>query len=189
MQEPYRKGLANHLGPESCADGRKPVGEALTGEHAGQPLSSEITTSACRPRPDRGKATSGVPQREGHPGAAESETLSMRGSSMRENRETPGTPLPVTARDGWRRPSGRTSSVHVPGESDDLIVPTKRANKVGPQVTAESAEGRGSSKGTVLTVDHAPDTVPDQAGRFDGRATVRCLRRRARPTRATSRMR
>src|ERR1700730_16861301 len=95
MQEPYRKGLANHLGPESCADGRKVMGEALTGEHAGQPLSSESTTSACRPRPDRGKATSGVPQREGHPGAAESETLSMRESSMRENRETPETSASV----------------------------------------------------------------------------------------------
>ena len=104
MQEPYRKGVANHLGPESCADGRKAMGEALTGEHAGQPLSSEITTSACRPRPDRGKATSGVPQCEGHPGAAESKTLSMRGSSMRENRETPGTPSTVGGEDDRRRP-------------------------------------------------------------------------------------
>jgi hypothetical protein len=47
MQEPHKKGVAIHLGPESCADGRKVVGEALTGEHAGQPLSSEITTPAC----------------------------------------------------------------------------------------------------------------------------------------------
>ena len=95
MQEPYKKGVANHLGPESCADGRKVVGEALTGEHAGQPLSSEITTSACRPCPDRGKATSGAALSELPPDAAESETLCMRESSRRENREAPGVPAPI----------------------------------------------------------------------------------------------
>jgi RNA-directed DNA polymerase len=57
MKEPYKKGVAHRLGPESCAEGREVLGEALTGVHAGQVLSSEITTSACRPRPDRGKAT------------------------------------------------------------------------------------------------------------------------------------
>ena len=57
MKEPYRKGVAHHLGPESCAGVGNDAGEALTGVHAGQPLSSEITTSACRPCPDTGKAT------------------------------------------------------------------------------------------------------------------------------------
>ena len=31
MKESYGEGPANHTGPESCADGRKPAGEALTG--------------------------------------------------------------------------------------------------------------------------------------------------------------
>ncbi len=44
MQEPYEKGIANHLDPESCADAGNCVGEALTGAHAGQPWSSEITS-------------------------------------------------------------------------------------------------------------------------------------------------
>jgi hypothetical protein len=70
----------------------------------------------------------------------------MRGSSMRENRETPETPL----RDGrGGRPekvNSRTSGMHVSGESDDLIVPAKQANKAGFPA-AESAEGRGSTKG------------------------------------------
>ena len=43
MKEPYRKGVANHSDPESCAGGGNIAGEALTGAHAGQPLSSEIT--------------------------------------------------------------------------------------------------------------------------------------------------
>ena len=41
MKEPYKKGIANHLDPESCADAGNRVGEALTGAHAGQPSSSD----------------------------------------------------------------------------------------------------------------------------------------------------
>ena len=172
MQEPHKKGVANHLGPQSCAAGRKVGGEALAREHAGQPLSSEITTSACRPCPDKGKATSGAASSEQPTDAAESETLCMCACSVRENREIPGMPVPVLGAGRSEKASGRTSGMRVPGESDDLIVPTKRANKVGLEAAAESVEGRGSSKGTVLTVDHAPDSEPDTAGRFDGRATA-----------------
>ena len=42
MKESHREGLASHPDPESCTRGRKPEGEALTGAHAGQPLSCEI---------------------------------------------------------------------------------------------------------------------------------------------------
>jgi RNA-directed DNA polymerase len=35
MKEPYKKGIANHLGPESCAGSHKAGREALTGEKAG----------------------------------------------------------------------------------------------------------------------------------------------------------
>ena len=63
--------------------------------------------------------------------------------------------------------------MHAAGESDDLIVPAKRANKAGPWAAAESVEGRGSRKGTVLSADHVPDTAPEPTGRFSGRATVR----------------
>ena len=58
MKEPHRKGVANRSSPESCAGGGNIAGEALTGAHTGQPLSSEINGPACRPCPDRGKATS-----------------------------------------------------------------------------------------------------------------------------------
>ena len=57
MKEPHKKGVAHHLGPESCICVRKEAGEALTGETTGQVLSSEITTSVCRPCFDMGKAT------------------------------------------------------------------------------------------------------------------------------------
>jgi len=42
MKEPYRKGLASHPDPESCAGSSNAAREALTGAHADQPLSCEI---------------------------------------------------------------------------------------------------------------------------------------------------
>ena len=42
MQEPHRKGLANHPDPESCVASREAAIEALTGAHAGRVLSCEI---------------------------------------------------------------------------------------------------------------------------------------------------
>ena len=57
MREPHKKGVAHHFGPESCAWVQKDAGEALTGVPTGEVLSSEITTSACRPCLEMGKAT------------------------------------------------------------------------------------------------------------------------------------
>ncbi len=39
VQVPYDEGVANHIGPESCAGGREAEREALTGARVGQPLS------------------------------------------------------------------------------------------------------------------------------------------------------
>src|SRR4029450_2415867 len=39
VQVPYDEGVAIHIGPESCADGRETAREALTGVRVGQPLS------------------------------------------------------------------------------------------------------------------------------------------------------
>ena len=41
MQVLYDEGVANHIGPEPCADIREDVGEASVGERAGQPLSRD----------------------------------------------------------------------------------------------------------------------------------------------------
>src|SRR5437868_13006206 len=39
----HDEGVANRIDPESCADAREGIGEALTGERIGQPLSREST--------------------------------------------------------------------------------------------------------------------------------------------------
>ena len=43
MQVHHDEGIANRIDPESCANTREGIGEALTGERIGQPLSREST--------------------------------------------------------------------------------------------------------------------------------------------------
>jgi hypothetical protein len=67
----------------------------------------------------------------------------MPRNSTRENRETPSTP--VTRAGRLEKGMSPKSSMHVGGESDGRIVPTKGSNKDG-QPSAESLEGRRLTK-------------------------------------------
>ena len=88
-------------------------------------------------------------QREFRFDASESETLCMDGNSFRGNRETSVVPNGDHSPEGRsEKATSRTADMHAVEESDDLIVPAKRANKAGTPV-AESVEGRGSTKGKV----------------------------------------
>lgn len=89
----------------------------------------------------------GSVRRERSFGTAESETLGMCGNSMRENREALQTPtLGGVGRS--KKAKSRNVDMHVCGESDDLVLPAKRANKADAYaLAAESAEGRRSTKG------------------------------------------
>jgi hypothetical protein len=90
----------------------------------------------------------GSVRRERSFGTAESETLGMCGSSMRENRETLQTPVLDGSVGRSKKAKSRNVDVHVCGESDGLIVPTKRANQADAEaLAAESAEGRRPTKG------------------------------------------
>jgi len=99
-------------------------------------------------------------RREPSGNAAESQTLSMCGNSMRENRETPAVSAPLGGAERPEKTSGRTSGMHAAGESDDLVVPAKRANKAGPSAAAESVEERRSTKGNFTSDRRVPDAVP-----------------------------
>ena len=96
--------------------------------------------------------------------AAESETLSMRGHSLRGNRETLEAPLPDGGGGRFGKAHRQTPDMHVSRESDDSIVPKKRANKAGTQAAAESVEGRGSTKGNATRTLLVPDAVPGRRG-------------------------
>ena len=60
---------------------------------------------------------------------AESENLSMRQDSNRENRETQVISLPHGPQGTVREGASRTSDMHVTWESDGFIVPAKPTNK------------------------------------------------------------
>ena len=165
MKEPHRKGVANHSNPESCAGGGNIAGEALTGAHAGQPSSSEITSidvPTLSPVGE-GHAVNSV-QRELFSDVAESETLSMCGNSVHGNRETLEAPLPDGGGGRSEKACCRTTDMHVSRESDGPIVPKKRANKAGPKAAAELVEGRGSTKGNATRTLLAPDSEPGKRG-------------------------
>ena len=185
MQEPYKEGLANHVDPESCAGGREAAGEALTGAHTGQPSSSEITFIGV-PTPcyeGEGHRPDGA-SREPTGHAAESKTLGMCENSMRENWETPALPSTDGGEGRPEKAAGHTPGMYRAGESDDLVVPAKRTNQVGQPATAESVEGRGSTKGNVFAVGRAPDAAPDQ--RVDRLEGVRQVARRDKQVRLTA---
>ena len=60
MEESYGEGVANHIGPESCASVREGGGEALTGVRTGRVWSREILfNSRVLTLWDRWKATLG----------------------------------------------------------------------------------------------------------------------------------
>ena len=88
MKESYREDLASYSGLEPYAGDGNIAGVASARGNAGQPLSSEIITSACRSCPDTEKAISPVPLfGEALGDTAESENLCMRRHPKRENRE------------------------------------------------------------------------------------------------------
>jgi group II intron reverse transcriptase/maturase len=126
---------------------------------------------------------SGDDTREPSLDATESETLSTRGNSMRENRETPETPSADGAGGRPEKAQGRTSGMHVSGESDNPIVPTKRANKAGVPA-AESVEGRGLTKGN--TVGSTAYRAPNRGRASIGLEGVRKLAGRSKETRFTT---
>ena len=152
MQESHRKDLASHPDPESCVGGRETAGEALTGAHAGQPLSCEISYSGV-PTP--------LSQAEGHTegGAtgkpsedpAQSKTLRMRGNSLHGKREIPRVPTGHVPLGRSGKAINRTLGMYACGKSDDCVVPEKPPNKSESQPLAEAVEGRRSTKGNMVS--------------------------------------
>ena len=146
MQESHGKGPASHPDLESCVDGRKAVGEALTGAHAGQPLSCASTLSGV-PTP--------LSEAEGHTTTADlgeadvdptqSKTLSTRGNSLHGNREIPQAPTADGAIGRPEKVDDLTSGRHAGGKSDGRIVPEKPLNK--GTTPAEAVEGRRPTEG------------------------------------------
>ena len=100
MKELHVEGVANHDGPEPCVDVPQGRGEALD---------RGMRRPAMEPRNQQDRGADAVLEAEGNiagsamrelPGdPARSETLCMRRTSVRENREAPCSPVrPITGR-------------------------------------------------------------------------------------------
>ena len=146
MKESYAEGPASHGDPESCDRSREGSGEVLTGAHTGEVLSRENSSiqgadavELCGRQHLRGRYG------ESTEAPARSETFSMCGNSMRENRET-SLPPPGDGPEGRvGKAGGRTPTMHGNEESDRPVLPAKSPNKTG-QPVAEVMEGRGLVK-------------------------------------------
>jgi group II intron reverse transcriptase/maturase len=106
-----------------------------------------VPTAWCRSEGNIVWAVHGKAQAD----TAESENLSMRGNSKRENRETPAASQ-GSLFDLWERSenaSGGTADMHATGESDESVIPAKPTNNDEAESSAESVEGRDSAKGNV----------------------------------------
>jgi RNA-directed DNA polymerase len=88
MRDPYGEGLATHTGPESCGVLHKERAEALTGVRAGWVLSRErVALRDADAVGGSGRQNRAHRYREMRRGPARSETPSMYGSTLLENRE------------------------------------------------------------------------------------------------------
>ena len=150
MKELCREGLATHPDPESCADSCEAIGEALTGERAGQPLSCEIQRSSVPTLliEAEGYTLDGV-KSEPSEGLAQSETLSMHGNSLHGNREVLEAPSENSV-GRLEKAANHTANMYASRKSDNCIVPEKQSNKDGEIPLAESVEERQLTKGNAL---------------------------------------
>jgi hypothetical protein len=161
MKESYRENLASSSGHKPYAGSRNAPGVAWVRGDAGQPLSSEIKNSVCRPCPDKGKATSSSPPRQGeggHGGVVEPEHVSK--FQARE----PGDPSSIQRGGGATllrqhsvdRPvnvSDGSTGMHAARKSDGSVVPAKSANKGGPEAPAEWMEERDPAERNTKQAD------------------------------------
>ncbi len=105
MKEPYTEGVVTHGDPESCVVTRKGAGEALTGARAGRAI--EPRNHSDRGADvvyENGRQHRQQRYRELLADPARSENHGMYGTSLRENREVPRSPVAVIR---WRAAQGR----------------------------------------------------------------------------------
>jgi hypothetical protein len=99
MKESYSKGLTNHTGPESCEVFSNELLEALTGVRAGWVLSRESPIQGADVVGGCGRQHRSERFGEVCPDPARSQTPSMYGTNLRENREILCPCLPSVSRE------------------------------------------------------------------------------------------
>jgi len=111
--------------------------------------------------------------------SAQSETPGMHGNSARGNRETPSTPIVQIAAGRLEKAMSQKSNMHVGGESDGWVVPTKCPNN-GGEPPAEGMEGRQPTKENI-----GPATAPRTQSRIGELSDLLGVRKAARKDKRT----
>jgi len=122
-------------------------------------------------------------KREHPQDSAQSETPGMYGNSTRENRETPLTLAGEDTAGRLEKAVSQKSNMHVGGESDGRVIPTKCPNN-GEQAPAEGMEGRRPTKENIRQAT-APRTQSRTSALSDLQG-VREVARRDKRTRFTA---
>ena len=123
--------------------------------------------------------TGGCANREHPLDSAQSETPGMHGNSTRGNRETPSTPIVQFAAGRLEKAMSQKSNMHVGGESDGCVVPTKCPNN-GGQPSAEGMEGRRPTKENIEQA-----TAPRTQSRISELSDLHGVRKAARKEKRT----
>ena len=160
MKVSCNKGVASHVGPESCGDDREIIVEALTGEDAGRVLSLEnLMLRSADVFASGGRQQWTSRYREGRSYSAWSKAPCTHRSISRGSREIPG--LACRCAGPRFEPARGTKAMHGPGKSDGLVVPAKFPNNVGgAPPTAEGDGGKQPSQRDIRQGQARPDTAP-----------------------------
>ena len=134
MKESYDEGVASYIGPESCAEDRESLSEALTGVRAGRLLSREMVLESRVQTPwTWRKATRcGSIAREAHGPCAVVDPGHVRKHLARES----GDPMTAFVHKGMEGASGSPRT-----QADD-----ERSWEVGQLYSTEEVFEQGSSK-------------------------------------------
>ena len=160
MQVPHDEGVAIHIGPESCAGAREGVGEALTGERIGQPLSREsCPIPGCRRRSQCGRQHGRARQRERPDDPAWSETLACADAPCAGTGRSRGRPSSASRR---RSASGRRGAVADDARSREVRLrhSSWEADEQSGCDRSGAGGAKGGDQGEREPAKHAPDTGP-----------------------------
>ncbi|MBA3697845.1 MAG: group II intron reverse transcriptase/maturase [Planctomycetes bacterium] len=145
MKELYAEGIANHSDPESCGQHREVFSEALTGALPGADTESRKHLPDADPMTLRGRPHAERRHSEALGDPAGSKTRRTARTFRHENRETPGISIGVGRMDRTVQGPTQTTVMHVPGESDEGVVPLIHRRPAG----RGKGEGRPETLGNL----------------------------------------
>ncbi len=163
MQVLNSKGLANHTGPEPCAQTSNRLGEALAGERAGRVWSRENKDNSGAPTVSEKPEghTTVIVSREITRGSARSETPYRHGNALRGNRESLGLPLSSLERGA----ASESPRPHPDDERTQAVGRLPSTDEVPEQAGLVSRGGgdggKATGQGEGATGLHPPDSEPD----------------------------